>query len=567
METQISENNDLQDDVKLESMLMNLTTNEIAKTHLHVHPDTTSPNVSNSRELEEETTCVEQNELDSTVRSDVDEESTKRSEAKEVNNADEGFKGVPDVVPPWKRRILPPSPLYIQTREKDDKELRKEEPMEAGGASCHNSQKESLSQLSSASTFYLPNSLDRDDVSQTELKEEACGSSSVPKLTHQRHVNVTSRSARSASDPEEPRLIQKPKERRPKSAPSVSNLNEYEENPIEGSIKDSGNLIKGSSPRGRKDSCNEESFGERENNMSKIQNKRMKNKFKTITQKVVGMLKEKPNRVRIGSKSSQASVEEEAQSLSSMEMEVEEPLSPPPLPPKRRRYVHLKRMFTLRDFELNLEPINLMEEVFTGEEWLPYLPSKTSSPQRDAGKQVMPDEVVNPDKDTELHVPQMTTEQNQTEDGNENLSDVKQDIINENDETISELDNKRKDNRHLLEREVVPNAHIFAIPKALLSNAAQKQRPRRISSETNSSEDVYDCIDTFLIPKNDFLLMERRSLDVYLDFSTVKSLELLDNSALKSRIRLSKKRHHGPPKKYRKEKAKRMSSRFYEIPS
>ncbi|KAA0722123.1 hypothetical protein E1301_Tti009129 [Triplophysa tibetana] len=566
MERQISENNDLQDDVKLELMLMNLTTNESAKTHLHVHPDTTSPNVSNSLKLEEETTSEEQNELDSTVRSDVDEESTKRSEAKEVNNADESFKGFPDVVPTWERR-LPPSPLYIQTRKNDDIELRKEEPMQAGGALSHNSQKESLSQLSSASTFYLPNSLDRDDVSQTELKDEACGNSSVHKLTRQRHVHVTKRSGRSASDPDGPRLIQNSEEHRPKSAPSVSNLNEYEENPIERSIKDSGNLIKGSSPRGRKDSCNEESFEERENDMSKIQNNGIKNKFKTITQKVVGMLKEKPNRVRIGSKSSQDSVEEEAQSLSSMKMEVEEPLSPPPLPPKKGRYVHLKRMFTLRDFELNLEPINLMEEVFTGEEWLPYLPSKTSSPQRDAGKQAIPDDVVHPDKDTELHVPQMKTEQNQTEDGNENLSDVKQDIINENDETISELDNKRKDNRHLLEIEVLTNAHIFAIPKALLSNAAQKQRPGRISSETNNSKNVYECMDTFLIPKNDFLLMERRSLDVYLDFSAVKSLELLDNSALKSRIHLSKKRHHRPPNKYIKEKAKMMYSKFYEIPS
>ncbi|XP_056591208.1 uncharacterized protein si:dkey-9i23.6 [Triplophysa dalaica] len=279
------------------------------------------------------------------------------------------------------------------------------------------------------------------------------------------------------------------------------------------------------------------------------------------------MLKEKPNRVRIGSKSSQDNVEEEAQSWNSVEMEDGEPLSPPPLPPKMGRYIHLKRTFTLKDFELNLEPINLMEEVFTGEEWLPYLPSKTSSPQKDAGKQAMPDDVVHPDKDTELHVPQMTSEQNQTEDGNENLSDVKQDIINENDETISELDNERKDNRNLLEREVVPNARIFAIPKALLSNAAQKQRPRRISNEINTSENVYECMDTFLIPKNDFLLMERRSLDVYLDFSTVKSLDLLDNSALKSRINLSKKRHHGPPKKYRKETAKMMYSKFYEIPS
>lgn len=149
---------------------------------------------------------------------------------------------------------------------------------------------------------------------------------------------------------------------------------------------------------------------------------------------------------------------------------------------------------------------------------MPYLPSKTSPHQKDAGNQVMPDNVLRPDKDAELHVPQMTAEQNQTEDENENQSVVKQDIINEDDETISDLDNERKDNKHLCESEVELNAHIFAIPKALLTYGAKKQRPRRVSSESN--DDVYDCMGTLMIPKH--LLMETRSLDVYLDFSAVK---------------------------------------------
>lgn len=554
MEKQTSEDKDLPDGVKLESMLMKLTTDESPNpqnnVQLHVHPDTTGQHVSNTLELDEETTCKEQNELDSTVKSDADGESpTKNSETKEVNKADEGFKGFPDVIPTWERRRLPPCPLYIQTRKEDDKELRMEEPTEAGAALLHNSQKESP-------PFHLPKSSERDE---KELKDEARGCGAVTKLTRQKPLNVTNRTGRSVSDPEGPHLIQKPKESRRLSAPSLSNLDEYEDIAIERSTKDSGNF---SSPKGRKDSGKGESFGVWEHEMSKTQTIGRINKLKTITQKMVGMLKEKPNRVCTDSKSSQDSVEE-PQSLSSVEMEVEERVSPPPLPPKRGIYVHFKRTFTLRDFKLNLEPINLMEEIFTEEEWLPYLPSKTSPPQKDA----MPENVLRPDKDAELHVPQMTAEQNQTENSTDNHSDVKRDIINKTDETVSHPKNKIKDNSHLHVREAEPNAKIFAIPKALLTNAAQQQRPCRISCEPKNSDDVYDCMGIFMIPKCDFLLTGRRSLDVFLDFSTVKSSELLDSSALKSRIYLSKKRHHRPPKKYRKKKAQRINSKFYEIPS
>lgn len=287
------QNNDLPDDVQLESMLMNLTTNESPKP-LQLHPDATVQNVSNSLELEEETISKEQNNLDSTVRLDSYGESpTQNSETEKVKKANEGFKGFPDVIPTWERKKLPPSPLNFQTRKEDEKELKMEEPMEARAAVQKNP-----SQSSRTSIFYLPMSSESDDVSQTHLIDEACGSGSVTKLTRQRPVNVRSRTERSASDPEGPRLTQKPKEPRPLSAPSVSNLNECEEN-----------LIETSSSKGRRDS------GVWENDTSKTQNKGTKNKVKTFTQKMVERLKEKPSRVHIGSKSSQDSVEEEAQSV------------------------------------------------------------------------------------------------------------------------------------------------------------------------------------------------------------------------------------------------------------
>lgn len=266
------QNKDLPDDVQLESMLMKLTTNEHPNpqddVQLHVHPDTAGQHVSNSLELDEETTCKEQNEFDSTIKSDHDGESpTTISEPKEANKACKGF---PDVIPTWERRRLPFCPLYVQTQTEDE-ELRMEEPTE---------EKESL-------PVHLPTSSGTD---------AALGyADAVSKLTRQKPVNVTSKTGRSVSDPEGPHLIQNPKEPRRLSAPSVSTSNEFE---------DVAKGQKGSSA---------EIF--REHEMSNAQTRGMRNHVKIFTQKFVRMLKEKPNRVHTDSKSSQDSVEEEPQSV------------------------------------------------------------------------------------------------------------------------------------------------------------------------------------------------------------------------------------------------------------
>nr|XP_055060883.1 uncharacterized protein si:dkey-9i23.6 isoform X1 [Misgurnus anguillicaudatus]XP_055060884.1 uncharacterized protein si:dkey-9i23.6 isoform X1 [Misgurnus anguillicaudatus] len=484
-----------------------------------------------SLEIEEEITCKGQNE-DSDVRANaVGEPQTKTLET------DEAVLNFPK----WERKtLLSPITMSIKTLSEDDKMLGTEEPTEIGAALyC---QMESPARQSHASPFHLSTSSERHDFSQTELKNEGCDNQ--PKLlwcdgaamqsTYQIHDNANNRTARSISDP----VVRKPKEQRPLSAPTISEFA-------------TKNFTGNASPqKGWKDSGNEESFGELDNeNGMRSKGMGMKSKLKTLTLKLMEMLKENRSREHNDSKNSQDCVEEEIESVNSMEVELEAS-SPPSLPPKKGRYVRLERTFTLKDFKLDLEPINLMDEIFTGEEWLPFLPSKTSQTDQDAGDMNRPEEYA------QIHVSQPTTKQNQPED---NRLDKKQ-HINNTEETISELDSVTKVNNNIYAKEVGSDGDIIAIPKALLINPAKQQGVCGIFQ----SGDVFDCRGKYVIPKQDFMLMKRKSEDVSFDFSAVQSSGLLDNSALKSRIRLSKKRPHRPPKKHRKLKP---DFKFYKIPS
>lgn len=532
MERQASENNEKPTDI-LQSMMIKLKTNESLETHngeSQVDPNMNRQN--SSLEIKEETTCKEHNEY-SNVRSDaVGEPPTKTLETDEVNEAVLDF-------PKWERKSLL-FPITTSLSE-DVKILGTEEPTEIAALSLNN-QKESPARQSHASPFHLSTSSESHDFSQSWLKNEACdnqpkllwGGGATIQSNYQIHDNVN-RTARSVSDP----VVRKPKEQRPLSAPSISEF---------AMKKFTGNA---SAQKGRKDSGEEESFGDFE----KSKNKGMKSKMKICTLRVMEMLKENRSREHNDSKNSQDCVEKEIESINSLEVELEA-LSPPPLPHKKGRYVRLERTFTLKDFKLDLEPINLMDEIFTGEEWLPFLPSKTSQTNQDAGDKAMVDNINRPEEDAQIHVSQPTTKQNQPED---NRLDKKQHFIN-TEETISELESVTKVNNHIYAKEIESDGDIIAIPKALVINPAKQQRVCGIYQ----SGDIFDCRGKYVIPKHDFLLVQRKSADVASDFSAVQPSVLLDNSALKSRIRLSKKRPHRPPKKHRKLKT---DCKFYKIPS
>ncbi|XP_051993984.1 uncharacterized protein LOC127651960 [Xyrauchen texanus] len=558
---------------QLQARLLKLSTDEYVH-HLkrhnvqsHAHEDTASKSVFYySLELDCEHTNEDGNYSDCSVRPDGDEERLTSSETEQVNKAVEGFRGSTDVVRKWERRTFLPNPLSQGTQ--GDEPKRSQWPKE-GNPLIDNKELGMDEDMAGAAVFLAPcqqsckfpsqlsMSSKRDDLSQTEAKdalpEEACVC--PPKrvcgrgngVTHQTPVNITSKTTRSASEP----VAHKPKEERPISAPCISHQQENEDSG-DLSMNNSRKLGKAKHILVCEDLCMEGSTGvmAHENSVSKMQKKGKK--IKNLTQKLMGRLKEKQNE-HTGSKRSSDSGEEEEQTLSSM--------SPPPLPPKKQKYVCLERTFTLKDFKLNLEPINLMDEIFQGEEWLKYLPSKTTPPQTDIGNQLTADNVLHPEKDIQLHNTQFTPEKDQSKDRKYNQLDTDQDNLNK-----TQLDYATKVNRHLHVRQVKPNSNIFAIPKALLTNDVIKQRTSGLDCESNASNVINNGEGVFMISKHDFQLLERKLEDVSLDFSTVKSLGLLDNSTLKSRIHLSQKRQHRPPKRNKKGKTEKINATFYKIP-
>lgn len=309
----------------LQSMLLKV---QLAKKHVDrpnrrtfksdAHTDTTSQSVFyRSQESEERIANEDRKDLDTTVRSDGDEKQPSRGSKTEDGN--EEFRGPPDEFHECDRKSFPPISLSIQTQAAESSQGPKEgelledknvEEHIAGAASLLNNP----CQQSSAYMSLLSMSSERCDTAQMEFKhehDEACGgpskavgmdTSSV--LTYQTAVNVTTRTARSASDP----VARKRREEKTLSAPSMSNLQEYEN--IADSMKRSS---KAATILGWEDS--DMSFGgmEQENSLVKMQKKGVKNKMKNLTHKLMEKLKEKHDCEHTDSKSIQDCGEEEAQ--------------------------------------------------------------------------------------------------------------------------------------------------------------------------------------------------------------------------------------------------------------
>ncbi|KAI2668310.1 hypothetical protein H4Q32_005003 [Labeo rohita] len=558
--------NGLHNDVPLlQSMLAKLSLkHKHPKTdNVKLHSDKACKNLNGFVQSEESITN-EEDRKDGTVIADGDEEQPARS-----SETEDGNEAVEEV-PRWERRDFHPVSSLVETKmaelsrwqseseDKQNKETWTEEHV-AGAALLPNNP----SQETSAHTSYLCVSSDKADSAQVEfeqeLLDEACGGPSKPVsmdtsrvLTHQT-VNLTSKTTRSASDPVS---HPPPKEERPLSAPSILNLQEYEKYQAFANAMPAKSFSKAAKIWGQEDLGMSTGDVENDSSLTKTQKKGVKNKMKILTQKLIERLKEKRYFEHTGSKSTQDTVEEKGQNMNSMEMEAEDSEIPPPLPPKKGKYVVLDRRFTLRDFKLDLEPINLMEEIFTGSEWLSYLPSKETPTENDTSDQSMTNEVLHPEKHIQINDPLPKLEEEQSEDVKDNQDSVS---------NPQEDSNVAKTNSDLDVKQAEPDANVFAIPKALLTNNAIKQKAGT-DCELNKSDDIYDRVDLYIIPKKDFPAKKRKASDAPLDFSAVKSFELLDNSALKSRIRLSKKRHHRPPKKHRKVKLEMSNTIFYKIP-
>ncbi|KAL2097364.1 hypothetical protein ACEWY4_006571 [Coilia grayii] len=208
----------------------------------------------------------------------------------------------------------------------------------------------------------------------------------------------------------------------------------------------------------------------------------------------------------------------------------------------------LQRTFTLRDFKLDLGSMNLMEEVFTGEEWSKYLPAQEGPSLEEETDQSDTNSLHSWD-DNQLTVTDKLQHDSRPEShsgsghfGTEN-ADIQKKAVEGNQDDPG----------------VEPNIYIYAIPTEELVNPPRDET--NPSSQHEESGDIYDYVEYMIpMPAN----WKTPKTFPILDFSVIKTQELLDNSMLKSRISLGKKRKHRPPGKKKKE---RPYSTFYNIPS
>ncbi|XP_026790767.2 uncharacterized protein si:dkey-9i23.6 [Pangasianodon hypophthalmus] len=218
-----------------------------------------------------------------------------------------------------------------------------------------------------------------------------------------------------------------------------------------------------------------------------------------------------------------------------------EEAEPPPLPPKLRHLnnVHgqLQRTFTLKDFKLDLEPINLLEEICTGEEWAKFLPVKDSPPQTDAKdySQTEDSHHSNDDIGSQNAVikPGLSADKEQSEIGSSPAS-----ITDSQEDRVIQV------------RQGTSDSPISAFPKTPIRNVTVTQRTSDMPEYERFKAEENDLVVMYLHDENDLTKVKNMPLDL----SVVKSSGVLDNSALKSRIQLSKKRKHQPTEKRKKGK-------------
>lgn len=151
-----------------------------------------------------------------------------------------------------------------------------------------------------------------------------------------------------------------------------------------------------------------------------------------------------------------------------------------------------------------------MEEIFTGDEWLNYLPSKSSSDVKDTSDQSISYDLSKLEKDTQVSVPELIPEPDPP-------VDIKttQDSVDE-----AQQDKAAEVNSHARVERVESHASVFAIPKALLTNNAIEQMT---DCEPKKSNDIYDRVDIYILPKNDIPIAKRKASGVHpMDLPAIK---------------------------------------------
>ncbi|KAK2852391.1 hypothetical protein Q7C36_007592 [Tachysurus vachellii] len=226
-----------------------------------------------------------------------------------------------------------------------------------------------------------------------------------------------------------------------------------------------------------------------------------------------------------------------------------EKAEPPPLPPKQRNInrmpVQLQRTLTFNDFKFDLGSMDLLEEICIGEEWAKFLPVKDSPLETDAKDYSQTEDSHDSDDDIGSQNAAMKSE----------AGDREQSEITPSPASITDS----QVDRVIQVRDETSDSPISALPKTPIRHVTG---PQRISDQPKYEpfkDDENDLVVTYVYDKN--CLMK----DMPLDLSVVKSSGVLDNSALKSRIQLSKKRKHRPPGKRKKEYSDSLTNDYSQI--
>ncbi|KAI5617484.1 hypothetical protein C0J50_23036 [Silurus asotus] len=280
--------------------------------------------------------------------------------------------------------------------------------------------------------------------------------------------------------------------------------------------------------------------------------------------------------------------------------------------------------FTLNDFRLDLEPINLLEEVCTGDEWARFLPVINPSAHPDAKDDSQREDSHNSSDD----IGPCNAVIKLARSADKEQSEISSSLVSVTDSQIDSVIQTRQETSpkespfsdlpktpqkgfavaqmpDLLEYEQLQENYFMvvyvhdktdltkvkdlpldlSVVKPLVTNTASLQM---ISEVTESYSNDHDFAEKTVLSKNDQLSIEAKLMDVHhdlsyvqtsvrnaaalstilkvpecssndndkpqlrdvpYDFSLVKSSELLEDSVLKYRISLGKKRKHRPPGK------------------
>ncbi|XP_035645132.1 uncharacterized protein si:dkey-9i23.6 isoform X1 [Oncorhynchus keta] len=214
-------------------------------------------------------------------------------------------------------------------------------------------------------------------------------------------------------------------------------------------------------------------------------------------------------------------------------------MEPPSQAETERKPVGQRARFqsSFSSFKFNFSPISLVDEILTGEEWSPFLSIKDSPApllsvyQSEAASQHGGDKGDQLKTEPEFRLP------NDVQHNHEDIGHSLYEDVHFSQSSSKEIVDNQSDNR---QQEVDNNndtgADAIAVikPKILLDNDAAEES--ELDHSRPISKDIHDSKSP----------IRNQSKD-HLDFSCVKSLGVLDSSAQKHKIHLSKKRKHRLP--------------------